>query len=898
MDNRPISELDSAISVNDEDILLISQKENNEYVSRKIGAGVFRGDSAYDLAVKEGFKGDLNAWLSSIKGWQPITSGEFVGLLDSELDKSKLYKDLNNRLNASTTSLKEDIEKQLNDVNILRQEVVAEADKRIQEIHNLNTGLIEEANKRIQDIKLVQESITLETSERLEQAVELANQILLEKDSRTDDIKNLIEKLNSEQSDRIAAVQEVVDLLSSEIETRRSLLSETVQKINKETADRVKEIESVRNSITQEQLARVSELEDIMKSIDAVDAKVGTNHSFLLNNYSTTKTASEETAKQIEALRTTYIDPKLEQKASTTALEQITTEVGTINDALQANITKTDGVFAKVNPSMAGTESGYIGDESKYVGVWTEQSARIEEDFALGKRVDNVVATYTSNKETTDARIAREEKARADGDSALASVVTSLTTRVGQSEGKLVTLEQVNTDLDSSLSQISTKLDNTIQEVSTKASSSALDELASNVEVLEGSVSSTTNSITALENSLETTNTNLNKKADSAAVNELSSKVTAIDETVNSNSSNIIALTNSLGSKNKTYYQPLVPTENVSVGDIWVNSTPSRNNELKRYNGLYWDVISDPRVSSNSSAISALESKTTQHDEELTSQSSLITDLKADLDVSKQDLLLKADSSALNDLSNTVSSIGGNISSVSGDVTELKNNLETLETNIQTKASATALEDLSTKVERTNNSVVSQGQDITNLNNSLVTVNTNINSKGKVIYSENEPSEVERLAQNLWIDTKDGNNTPKRWDGVEWIAVTDKVAAEALAKAEANSEVLTTKADASAVSSLTNKVENVEKTITSQSNDLVVLTNSLEQTSQLAADKGKVIFSNVEPEESERILQNLWIDTSNNNNTPKRWTGTKWSTVTDKVALDALTASQAVSDAC
>ena len=366
---------------------------------------------------------------------------------------------------------------------------------------------------------------------------------------------------------------------------------------------------------------------------------------------------------------------------------------------------------------------------------------------------------------------------------------------------------------------------------------------------------------------------------------------------MNSNSSNIIALTNSLGSKNKTYYQPLVPTENVSVGDIWVNSTPSRNNELKRYNGLYWDVISDPRVSSNSSAISALESKTTQHDEELTSQSSLITDLKADLDVSKQDLLLKADSSALNDLSNTVSSIGGNISSVSGDVTELKNNLETLETNIQTKASATALEDLSTKVERTNNSVVSQGQDITNLNNSLVTVNTNINSKGKVIYSENEPSEVERLAQNLWIDTKDGNNTPKRWDGVEWIAVTDKVAAEALAKAEANSEVLTTKADASAVSSLTNKVENVEKTITSQSNDLVVLTNSLEQTSQLAADKGKVIFSNVEPEESERILQNLWIDTSNNNNTPKRWTGTKWSTVTDKVALDALTASQAVSDA-
>jgi predicted RNase H-like nuclease (RuvC/YqgF family) len=135
----------------------------------------------------------------------------------------------------------------------------------------------------------------------------------------------------------------------------------------------------------------------------------------------------------------------------------------------------------------------------------------LEGDFALGQRVDNVVSTYTDNKTTTDARIAREEKARADGDSALASIVTSLTTRVGNSEGALVTLEQVNTDLDSSLSEISSKLDNTIQEVSTKASSSALSDLASNVEVLEGSISSTTNSITALENSLETTNTNLNK---------------------------------------------------------------------------------------------------------------------------------------------------------------------------------------------------------------------------------------------------------------------------------------------------------------------------------------------------------------------------------------------------
>lgn len=36
-----------------------------------------------------------------------------------------------------------------------------------------------------------------------------------------------------------------------------------------------------------------------------------------------------------------------------------------------------------------------------------------------------------------------------------------------------------------------------------------------------------------------------------------------------------------------------------------------------------------------------------------------------------------------------------------------------------------------------------------------------------------------RKADTLWIDTKDGANTPKRWDGLKWIAITDKAAQDA-----------------------------------------------------------------------------------------------------------------------
>lgn len=57
--------------------------------------------------------------------------------------------------------------------------------------------------------------------------------------------------------------------------------------------------------------------------------------------------------------------------------------------------------------------------------------------------------------------------------------------------------------------------------------------------------------------------------------------------------------------------------------------------------------------------------------------------------------------------------------------------------------------------------------------------------KGKVIFGSSAPAAADRLAQNLWIDTTGGANTPKRWNGSAWVAVTDKVATDAAAAAAA-----------------------------------------------------------------------------------------------------------------
>ncbi|MFK3971195.1 host specificity protein J [Pseudomonas sp. NPDC087358] len=64
-------------------------------------------------------------------------------------------------------------------------------------------------------------------------------------------------------------------------------------------------------------------------------------------------------------------------------IEHVTGEVEAIAE-------RVDGVFAELKPPLAGDEGGNAGDATRFVGVWSEQSARIEDGIAIGKRVDNV----------------------------------------------------------------------------------------------------------------------------------------------------------------------------------------------------------------------------------------------------------------------------------------------------------------------------------------------------------------------------------------------------------------------------------------------------------------------------------------------------------------------------
>ncbi|WP_081322827.1 TipJ family phage tail tip protein [Pseudomonas parafulva] len=143
---------------------------------------------------------------------------------------------------------------------------------------------------------------------------------------------------------------------------------------------------------------------------------------------------------------------------------------------------------------------------------------------------------------------------------------------------------------------------------------------------------------------------------------------------------------------------------------------------------------------------------------------------------------------------------------------------------------AARVQTVETKVETLEGATSAQAQQISGLQSSLTTTNGNVSAaqqaaqdaatlaggKGKVIVQSAAPAVADRLAQNLWIDTTGNANTPKRWSGSAWVAVTDKVATDAAAAAQSALSQVALKADASVVSNLSTRVSDAEGKLTSQ----------------------------------------------------------------------------------
>lgn len=98
--------------------------------------------------------------------------------------------------------------------------------------------------------------------------------------------------------------------------------------------------------------------------------------------------------KAITTVTSRLTDVEKENLAQSGALSTLDTKVTQNGRDITANANRISGVYAQVNPALAGEETSYAGSEQTYVGVYSIQSAVIEGDYAQGLRTDLIEVKF------------------------------------------------------------------------------------------------------------------------------------------------------------------------------------------------------------------------------------------------------------------------------------------------------------------------------------------------------------------------------------------------------------------------------------------------------------------------------------------------------------------------
>ena len=146
------------------------------------------------------------------------------------------------------------------------------------------------------------------------------------------------------------------------------------------------------------------------------------------------------------------------------------------------------------------------------------------------------------------------------------------------------------------------------------------------------------------------------------------------------------------------------------------------------------------------------------------------------------------------------------------------------------------------------------------------------NGKADVLIQSSAPVAAMRKVTTLWIDTTNGANTPKRWNGSAWVAVTDKQAVDAANAATAaqttadnaqttatRAETLAANADAKAVAA-TAAANNAQTTADSKNTVYMQVTDP-----RLETDKAALIVpGDLWWQTSTKAPETYWMGEANN----------------------------------
>ena len=285
-------------------------------------------------------------------------------------------------------------------------------------------------------------------------------------------------------------------------------------------------------AIQTENKTQADQLTALAQRVDIIQAAQGGNISLVMDNYYTKAQSDTVIANGIEKFKADYVNPQLNLKASAQALSETQTQVTNINDKLNIASSKLDGVFAQVNPPLAGSDSELAGNDSIMVGVWSEISARIEDDTALGQRIDALNVSMNGNT----AAISTLNTAMINADSALSQRIDTL-----------------NSDYQGNKATVSSQLSTLSNATSSQASS--ISGLQASVNTAQSTANTAVGKADNAQSTANTANAAVQseQQARVSADSALSSRIDTVQSTVGSNTASIQTQQKSIDGLNAQY---------------------------------------------------------------------------------------------------------------------------------------------------------------------------------------------------------------------------------------------------------------------------------------------------------------------------------------------------------
>lgn len=844
--------------------------------------------------------GNIGPWSARVSATTSADASAVLDLLSNKITESQLHQDLQTKIDKIDTiaGLDGDIGNLIDNITAVQ----TQADQ-------LNTALNQETQQRISAVQDLDDGLTQEIVDR--------------QSAITQEITNRNTAIASEATARNTAILQEANARSTAILTEKnerisadSNLSSRIDTVSASSGNNAA-------AIQQEAEARASADSAISNRIDSVLAEVNENTAAINQEAIARADADSANASLIETVRAESNQNSQDLRAL------VVDESNARIDADRVLAERVTGVEVITNPDMIGSTDDLIGSESGNAGVWsilsavqegdlfqaqrtdlltvsvnnnaanilTEQTARVSADDALSERIDSLNVEFNGNT----ASINQKLQSLADADQALASDISGMNARVGDNEANIISESEARADGDTANAQAltdyrsinDTALANVRQAAesavtATSANTQAVQALDSRIVVAEGNANTAkTNAATALTKA-ETATT----QAGSAA--SLATQASAIANQAS----------NTADTANQTAATAL-STANVAATQSGANAT--------RLDAITLELGDK----ASTGALSQTDAKVAEHEGKISANTTKIDGVYAQVNPkligSTEDLI---GSTGLAGTWTLQSAVIENDMALSQRIDTTVAEIDNAKALVQTEAYARAQENeaLSSRINTLKVDVDGNKAAIVTLETARATDNESFAGRFDTLQASTKTAKdtADQAVQDAQLKSAAAEAAAKTYADAKAKAEADAAIAAASDDATAKANAAESAAKAAAALDAKNKADAAKQAAidaaaldaTAKANAAEAaakeVANAAQQAASAAAtaadNKGEVIFGSTTPAADKRLSQNLWIDTTGGLNTPKRWNGSAWVTVTDKAATDAAAAAKAAQD--